>query len=110
MRGEIEASSHLQLSENLAFYLTHEGQSHMYVNLNDWGDDGYNLFQATEKINVGNTQFIIGVDKLELEKKFGDPIYSMASPNGIMSYYKHANLLIEYNDGIAQKFIITFKG
>jgi hypothetical protein len=110
MRGEVEASSHLQLSENLAFYLTQEGQSNIYVSLNDWGDDGYQLFQATERINVDNTEFEVGIDKSDLEEKLGEPIYSLSSPNGIMSYYKDANLLIEYYDGISQKFIITFKG
>ena len=110
MRGEVEASSHLQLSEKLAFYLTQEGQSQVYINLNDWGDDGYHLFQATERINIDNTEFEIGVEKLELEDKLGDPIYSLASPNGIISYYKEANLLVEYSGGISQKFIINFKG
>lgn len=110
LRGEIEAESHLQMSEKLAFYLTHEGGSKVYINLNDWGDEGYQLFQKTEKIEGDNFMFELGESRKNLEKKLNEPVYSLASSNGIVAYYKHANLLVEYKNNLVQKFIISFKG
>lgn len=110
MRDEEEANLSLNISDLKQFHLIKKDSSEILVNMEDFGDEGFQFFHKGTSILIDGKQFTTSSKRKEIEDFVGQQSHLILLPSGLMRVYLDNQFIIKFDKrNRIKEFIIAFK-